>query len=368
MLRHDRRLARRALALGLLWGAAMTANEALTVPLNPEGSLSGLEAFIPLGIIWTCLGIPVAWMALQLEPWVDRYWKGVLIIGVMAVAAGTLNETLWFAMHLIGFSFRWEADAGNTIYASLGLDRILYVTWAALFHGSMFMLACIFLNRSERTERLLAQAQIARDRTEAIRDQAQFEALREQVDPQFLLRVMAEIGRRYRRQSPTAERLLDQLVAFLRMAMPGVRSGASSLAVEIALAKSCADLMIAIEDDTASAWQVQVTGRLPKLPFPPLLLIPLMDALASPDRPATLSICARNDQVIFEFSEPSQASGQPMPPALRYRTQVALVTLFGDAVRILVRSRPGDAIARITIDAAIEHARPTELTGETHDE
>jgi LytS/YehU family sensor histidine kinase len=66
---------------------------------------------------------------------------------------------------------------------------------------------------------MLRLAQIARQRTETLRTEAELDSLQGKIDPHFLLRVMVETKRRYDTDPAGATRLVDTLVRFLRAAM-----------------------------------------------------------------------------------------------------------------------------------------------------
>ncbi len=151
--------------------------------------------------------------------------------------------------------------------------------------------------------------------------QAQLQALRGQVDPDLLLRVMAEVQCRYAANADAAERLLDQLIGFLRGAMPGVRSGRSTLAAELALLQSYIQLWAELEPLRAG-WQVDIDAPIPDLPFPPLLLLPLLDHGSG----GRLSLRLEADRVMLSFGGPRGASELPAP--LAYRLRVGLQATF----------------------------------------
>ena len=85
---------------------------------------------------------------------------------------------------------------------------------------------------------LLHANAVARNRTQAILDEARLQALQRQVDPALLLSSMGELEKRYRNEPDGAERLLETLVEFLRCAMPGLREPVSTVDTELRLARA----------------------------------------------------------------------------------------------------------------------------------
>jgi hypothetical protein len=151
--------------------------------------------------------------------------------------------------------------------------------WTSLFFGLLVVTARLGMERVERTRRLLAAAELARSGAETDAAAAQLQALRGQVDPALMLRVMTEVQQRYTRDPAHADRLLDALVTFLRAAMPAVRSGASSLAAEMAVLQAYATLVSRL-DAGRPVPRLAVEGVPPEAAFPPLELLMLIDKLA----------------------------------------------------------------------------------------
>ncbi len=144
--------------------------------------------------------------------------------------------------------------------------QFIYNVWVCLFYGGLFMPGFVLVIRAERTRSLLGNAEIARSQTDTVLSQTQLQALRGQVDPDLLLRVMAEVQRRYAQDPAAAERLLDQLINFLRSAMPGVRSGRSTLAAELAIVQSYVQLWAELDPQRAG-WRWTSTRRCLTWPF-----------------------------------------------------------------------------------------------------
>ena len=78
-------------------------------------------------------------------------------------------------------------------------------------------------------------------------------------------------------------------------------------------------------------WHVRVDKALPDVPFPPLLLLPLMDALSAAGalRPPALHVSAAADGGVRIAFDAGIAAA--LPAALHYRTRVGLQAAFGAA-------------------------------------
>lgn len=200
--------------------------------------------------------------------------------------------------------------------------------WVLLFYGGLFVGLFALLSRAERTRTLLGRAEIARSRGEALLHEAQLATLRGSVDPQLVLRALDAMASRFATDPAGADRLLDRLVGFLRLAMPGVRSGASTLGAEIAIVRSFEQ----VADELAPQrprWRCDADGSLAELAFPPLLLLPLLERLGTP-----AAIVATRDDRSGARLRIDSATAAPLDAELLYRLRVGLHALYGDAIRV----------------------------------
>jgi hypothetical protein len=212
------------------------------------------------------------------------------------------------------------------------LASFAYQTWTVLFYGGFYFFAWRLNDRAERTRALLGEGEIARIRAETLLGEAQLRSLRGRVEPALLLRVMSEVERRYAYPGSNADGLLARLVAFLRLAMPAVRSGESTLRGALALARAYTELLAELEPNQTK-WTITGNVRA-DVPFPALLLLPLLDAhaAASPSPfTGSVTVGAESAGVVIRLH------GGPVGPAnwisgdLSYRVRVGLSTLYGNA-------------------------------------
>jgi Histidine kinase len=336
--RPTARLLLRGVTFGMLWGLGITASEALVLPFGQFESLAELATnFGQILVQWCADGVVIACGTLAMERRLDRSWKVAAATVVAAVMAAASNSAGWAATKWLGVGI-----SPRLLGESLpSWGETLYAVWMTLFYGGLFIVACVLASRAERTRLVLGEAQIARDKTEALLDKAEIEALYGQIEPAFLTRAMRAVRERYASDAASADQLLDDLVAFLRLAMPGVRSRSSTLAAELQLAQSYAQIQRAIDPERV-AWRVDAQWPLPELPFPPLVLLPLLDALAAPGPAERLTLRvslqrAAQRVTIAIVTRPGAARTVAVPEALRYRLRVALQATLGDTWRIADR-------------------------------
>ena len=275
---------RSGLAYGTLWGLGVMGMETV---LQPVAAMTG-ETVVFLasaGLELVAMGICTAWVAILVE----RHTRlrtlplvAVALAMVLSVADVVARRTVY---PLIGLPvFPRDVDA---------LSEFSYHAWMGLFYGSLLLVSRVFFLRAERTRHLLGRAQLERSRSETMLGEVRLQALQGSVDPELLRDVMAEVQRRQGVDPDGAERLLDDLVSFLRMAMPSLQHGPSTLAAELSLARAYARMRIE-QSGPDAAWHIDAPSDPGHLPFPPLLLLPLLDGLSRlPRGPGQLVLSVR---------------------------------------------------------------------------
>ena len=339
MSRPNRFNWRRAVAYGPLLGVTIAVMETSVLPLDAMSAGRWLGFELSLMVIWSVAGVLLTSATMLLESRL-RPWMMVpfMITFSLLISAG------WSGSFGLGFE-TVQLESSNWF------DRYsrLHIFWSCAFYGGLFVFALRVGMQSERTRRLLGSAELARQQTESVLSEARLLSLQGQVDPEFLLRVMVEVERRYARDPAGMGRLLDRLVSFLRAAMPGVRSGASTLAAEVLLAERYAEVCAELGPDRA-IWTIQVEGALPELPFPSLLLLPLLDQLTAasgPTRRVELQVTQRYGHCILMLARGAPEHECRLTPELLYRLQVGLRAVFGDAWTL--QTGPASAAVVLTL-------------------
>jgi hypothetical protein len=293
-----------------------------------------------------------------------------LVVAMTAVAVprlsplGLLLATIACTLLLTVFRFTWPLQ----LIGAYGIGGPLsvpvspiYLAWGTLLYSGLFVGAHALAWRAERVQQRLAQAEIARSRSETLFDQARLASLQGVIDPAFVLRVLDTLRRLYASDVEAAERLLDQLVAFLRLAMPAVRSGRSTLGAEVAIARSQLGLHAAL-DPARPAWRCEIDAALDDTPFPPLLLQPLLDALAAQAAPgaAPLLLAARAEGADAVLTLHGRAREGWLPEALLHRLRVGLHAVHGSAVPVIVAAgaRDDEPVLEITFPRATRRNPP----------
>lgn len=323
----------RTLRWGIAWGLAVTLAEALIVA---RGSAldSGIHAagwlLFWMAPSWCLTGCLFVAVIVPAEARLGRTGVAAAWLGVSVVAA---------LVHVSISSATWDWLEGSPFAgaaASLGApawlatpqvsDALLgYHTWINLFFGGLLATALTFDLRAERTRSLLHAAGKARARAAMLVNEAQFEAIRAQVDPRDLVETLREVRTRYARDPVAAEALLDRLVNFLRAAIAGLQQRESTLAAELDVAAALADLQA--ERGMPNAWRIGARpDGLEGIGFPPRALLPIL-ALGRNDCAPVLEVTRDRPGVVRLVARGLAA----VPPRVEHRLSAQLASVAPSA-------------------------------------
>ena len=178
--------------------------------------------------------------------------------------------------------FRWLHGTAVYVYHPVfALTHWLVVGGAAVF---------FYADRraARRTEARLRAAELDRIRSSKLALESRLQAMQARVEPQFLFNTLAQVERLFEVDAALAAHMLDDLIAYLRAAMPLMRDTSSTVAQEVELARAYLDIArlrlgerlrvsIDVPPDTSGAR------------MPPMMLLPLIDhAIVRGLEPATV--------------------------------------------------------------------------------
>ena len=253
--RPDRMLP--VLAFWLLWLAAW-------------GLLAGARAREALALaaqLW--IAHAAAWWALAgLRTWLgnEANWYAI----VAAVTAGALGGAL--------LGLPWASDFALTRLASWEWDArraLLPFAFAVVMH--LVPMAIRWGEARRHRARLLRASQASAladlERQVAI---AELKTLQAQVEPHFLFNTLASVQRLVRQDPTLAERMLERLHTYLRLAVPSMRMSDSTVALEVTLAGAYLDIMV-VRFGERLKHHLDLPVELASEPMPPMMLLSLVE-------------------------------------------------------------------------------------------
>jgi len=228
-----------------------------------------LAALVPY---WCMKGVLLGYVVLRAE----RRYRGARLAGSILLATTVMSGfsmTWLLILFPKPFIYRRSMEPGAVFW---------YDFWCMLFYGSLLVTGCIVTSRASRMRRLLNQAEIDRGLTEALVAEIRLKELQARVDPEVLYRALAEVMRRYVAGSPSADRLLDCLVGFLRSAMPSLRAASSTLTAELEVTRAYVRLRMEL-DPELGAWRIEAADDMGALLVSPFQLVDLIDRWTGSD-------------------------------------------------------------------------------------
>jgi hypothetical protein len=217
-------------------------------------------------------------------------------------------------------------------------DALLIATFLAYQHGGQA--------RSEEASRRLQQLQREQQAARRRLVEAQLQALQARVDPQMFFDILESVQRLYSTDAPRAEALLDELIVFLRAALPRLRSSSSTLAQELELAASYFRLQT-LSGGAPAAVRITLPDALAARAFPAGVILPLLAeaqtaAIDVDEQPGT-----GTDDILVALH-----TGRPPAPRVLAQVRETLDALYGSAATLECQDTTANAHTEIRITIA----------------
>jgi len=267
-----------------------------------------------------------------------RFLVMAMTVVISAFVATALK--LGWAILFVGTTQEWAP--------SERLAWFLYMFWMTCATGALAAAYYEFWERAGRSAARLRDAEIERQEIEQRVVLSRLSVMKARIEPAFLFKSIATVQKLYRGNTDAAEKLLDDLIVYLRAALPQMRGITSTLGDEIHLAASYLKL-----HDDAFAGRLHVAFDVPEsareLRFPPMVLLPLVeDAVqraSSMSRPAlSLAIAVKlggiSMRVAVSDDCPLTRLDASTEPTLTSQEH-SLAAFFGDSARLVRDSAEG---------------------------
>ena len=222
--------------------------------------------------------------------------------------------------------------------------------WFTLWNNTMInLLSLLAIDTLHRRQQAMNQLAGAQERGRVVRQElasAQLLAIQARVDPQLLFDMLAAVKRFYELDVARAEALLDDLTAFLRVALSRLRSAHSTLELEFGLVQSYVRLLRGAE-----AASVELRIRLPEeletAEFPAGVLLPLLVGAKGSERSIELDATTQKMALRIRVLDSS------VPPAATLeRLRDSLAAMYGE--RGLLQMKPLDAGAETVLEVPLK--------------
>jgi sensor histidine kinase YesM len=237
----------------------------------------------------------------------------------------------------------WSVITGSTTFIMLSLWTLIH----------------LHVNAARRTARALAAAQLRRADVERRILTEQLQSAQAMVEPAFLFDTLTLIEQSFLCDPTQAQRLLDELIRFLRAALPPVDDATSTLSQQADIVRAYLEIERIRSAGRFDA-RVDIPAMLGHRSLPPLLLLPLVaNALRHGIRSrcgGEVTVCAREVDGALLVAVDDDGDGRVA--AIREGAGLAgvrsrLVALCGEDARLVLLDRePRGIRARVEVTGA----------------
>jgi hypothetical protein len=209
----------------LLGGAIATLEFAHYFPLVSERNDIGLNSFISLLLVWCgesiLFALAVGYAEQCASPRELRAWQLALTVAVGAFASALIWHA--FTQFVLRDQFGVRLFLDHLGHPVIWLVMILYHSWLMLFFGGLAAAVHASQRRRARMLAALREAELGRATSQQRLAEAKLASLQSHVEPGYLLQTLTRLEQSYERDPDAADRLLDELIAFLRNALADIR-------------------------------------------------------------------------------------------------------------------------------------------------
>jgi hypothetical protein len=281
-----------------------------------------------------------------------RPWVAYAIAIVGAAVAGTL--ALGLVDWLLGIRFALLRILGGD---SSGYLVLLWrFSHFALLTG-LITFVYVQQRAALRSAAALHDLQLRRAKLSRRTLESRLQAMQARVDPQFLFDTLARVEQLHDREPAKADRVLGDLIVYLRAVLPLVKETASTLATEFDLLRAYLNIVRA--GRTGLSFDLSLPEALAAMRIPPMLLLPLVEPFVAgsgdvPARSLNVGIAAhRDDELAITVVARDMALATGAIDAAVDRIRERLAVLFGASASLAVRQNaPGSVEARLEIPYA----------------
>lgn len=210
-----------------------------------------------------CYGLAIAYCVNVAAPWASRRPLRRLAVAIAIGAVIGVALTILLKGYTPGYVV--------SHYKTFALNYA-----AAFLNGLFVSLFFLLKHRERRAAEALHKAEAERHLLEKQSIETELKLMQAQVEPHFLFNTLASVQYLTETDPPQATRLLGHLLAYLRAALPQLRTSRSTLGQEIDLATAYLNIL-RMRMGERLAFTIDVPDSLRAHPFPPVLLISVVE-------------------------------------------------------------------------------------------
>jgi signal transduction histidine kinase len=142
--------------------------------------------------------------------------------------------------------------------------------------GCVVVAALILREKHARDQARILRAESERHQLEKNVLEARLALMQAQVEPHFLFNTLANVQHLVETDPPSASRVLESLIRYLRAALPRMREASTDLGRELDMARAFLEIQ-QVRMGSRLEFSIDVPEALKSRPFPPMMLISLVE-------------------------------------------------------------------------------------------
>ena len=191
--------------------------------------------------------------------------RTAIAVGVLLVLAGSAAAVVLRV---------WVYGTLATFGSDTGYLAGVWLTWTLL--GSLAYALFYLIREDEQQRQMLCDTECVQQALGAQMLQARLSALQAQIEPHFLFNTLANVRRLYETTPSRGREMLSSLIAYLRAALPSMRSNSSTLGRELDLARSFLTIL-QMRMGERLQFSIAAEAGLLDAPMPPMVLPTLVE-------------------------------------------------------------------------------------------
>jgi sensor histidine kinase YesM len=240
----------------------------------------------------------------------------------------------------IGTSFSYFVTGSTRFGAGHAIPIWQYAVIGLIFSGAAAYLAYV-RSKMLRAESALQQEQLQRVNQEKLLAETRLHALQAQIEPHFIFNTLANVQSLIETDPAAAQRMLESFTRLLRVTLQRSRNGDATFGQEIEVVRA----YLSIQQQRLGQrlrFTIEAPGALEALPFPALLLQPLVEnAVKHGIEPAieggevALSAESRGDRLVIRVQDTGRGFAEQAGNGIGLaNVRERLASLYGDSAQL----------------------------------
>lgn len=184
----------------------------------------------------------------------------------VALAIGLATPLSYALLPYRGEEGKWGTWTVPSIYSA--------TVW--ILFGGLAVFVYVHRKRARATRTRLATAELERAKRAKRVLASRLAAMQARVEPQFLFNTLAQVGRLYEVDAVRAEHMLEELIAYLRAAMPKMRDTSSTLGQELELVRAYLGIVKVRLGDRMTS-EIDLPDGIVAARILPMMVLPLIE-------------------------------------------------------------------------------------------